>query len=312
MPEAAHTVIVRDRRLEADVAFLDLSAASGELPGFAAGAHIDVHLPGGLIRQYSLWNGPDEDKHVYRIAVRLDRQGRGGSAAAHAIAAGATLSISPPRNHFALLPAGMTVLVGAGIGITPLLSMAADLHRRGQNFRLHYIDRGKRAAFVPILEQVPFAACARFHDTAGGRPSPAALLGGCGADARLYLCGPAAFLTAFRAAGQALPVPPRGIHEESFTPAAIQADGAFTVITDRDGKRHHIPEGSSIVEVLRNAGYEIATSCEQGICGACATRVLAGTPLHQDVVLSDEEHASNTVMTPCCSRSKTPELRLDL
>jgi len=312
MSGATINVAVVAKRLEGDVAFLDFSAMSGALPEFEAGAHIDVHLPGGLIRQYSLWNGPEDDKNNYRIAVRLDRQGRGGSAAVHKLEAGATLMISAPRNNFALLPAGFTVLIGGGIGITPLLSMAADLFRRGRNFRLHYIDRGARAAFVTMLEQAPFAESVRFHDTTGGRPSPVALLGDAGAEARIYLCGPAGFLADFRAAAKVLSVAPRGIHEESFVPASIAGDGAFTVVTARDGRRHHVAEGRSIVDVLRDAGYEISTSCEQGICGACATQVLAGIPLHQDVVLTDEEHDSNIVMTPCCSRSKTPELCLDL
>jgi vanillate O-demethylase ferredoxin subunit len=311
MPNSLHSAVIARKHVVGDVAFLDLVAQAGQFPGFAAGAHIDLHLPGGLTRQYSLWNAPAE-KNVFRIAVRLEPRGQGGSVVAHALPQGAVVKISAPRSHFALLEAGMTMLIGAGIGITPLLSMAAALHRGGRDFVLHYIDRGERAAFRDVLAQAPFAAACRFHDTANGRPRAADLLAGNSADIRLYLCGPAGFMADLRQAAEHLPVPPLGIHQENFVPAPMTADGAFCVLTARDGRRHHIATGQSIVEVLRLAGYDIATSCEQGICGACATPVLAGIPLHQDMVLTDAEHNSNSVMTPCCSRSLTPELCLDL
>ena len=302
---------MRENTFVGDVAFLDLVPQAGQFPGFTAGAHIDLHLPGGLTRQYSLWNAPAEP-NVFRIAVRLEPRGQGGSLAAHALPQGAVVKISAPRNHFALLAAGMTILIGAGIGITPLLSMAAALHQGGKDYVLHYIDRGERAAFRGVLAQAPFATACRFHDTANGRPLAAALLAGSGADARLYLCGPSGFMANLRQAAENLPAPPLGIHQENFVPAPMTADGAFCVLTARDGRRHHVAAGQSIVEVLRAAGYDIATSCEQGICGACLTPVLAGIPFHQDLVLTDAEHLSNGVMTPCCSRSLTPELCLDL
>jgi vanillate O-demethylase ferredoxin subunit len=311
MPGSLHSAVIARKHVAGDVAFLDLIPQAGQFPGFAAGAHIDLHLPEGVTRQYSLWNPPAE-QNIYRIAVRLDPQGRGGSAAAHKLTQGAVVKISAPRNHFALQPAGMTILIGAGIGITPLLAMAAHLQHSGQNFALHYIDRGSKAAFRDVLAQTQLAAACRFHDTQIARPAAADLLAGCGADCRVYLCGPTEFMAALRHEAENLPVPPRGIHQENFVAAPIIADGAFCVLTARDGRRHLIAAGQSIVEVLRAAGYDIATSCEQGICGACATPVLAGIPLHQDMVLTDAEHESNSVMTPCCSRSLTPELCLDL
>jgi vanillate O-demethylase ferredoxin subunit len=311
MDSATLTVTIVDRQVIGDVAFLDFAPTAGRLPVFTPGAHIDLHLPGGLTRQYSLWNAPVE-AGLYRIAVRLDGQGRGGSAAAHGLALGAVVTIGAPRHAFALEDAARVVLIGAGIGITPLLSMAAALHRTSRPFRLHYIDRGARAAFRPIILQAPWAESCRFHDTALGRPDAATLLDGCDAETRLYLCGPAGFMAALRQAAAARPIPPRGIHTESFTPPAIVAGGAFTLVTARDGRRHPIPADRSIVDVLRDAGYDITTSCEQGICGACTTPVLGGIPLHQDLVLTDAEHESNRVMTPCCSRSQSPELVLDL
>jgi len=311
MDSTALSVTIVEKQVMGDVAFLDFAPTAGRLPIFTPGAHIDLHLPGGLIRQYSLWNAPEE-AGLYRIAVRLDRQGRGGSAAVHALMPDATVTIGAPRNAFALEPAGMVVLIGAGIGITPLLSMAAELHRTRRPFRLHYIDRAGKAAFQPMLLQTPWAASCRFHDTAGGRPDPATLLEGCDAETRLYLCGPAGFMAALRQAAGALPIAPRGIHEECFSPPAIVAGDAFTLVTARDGRRHLIPADRTIVDVLRTAGYDVTTSCEQGICGACTTPVLRGIPMHQDLVLTDAEHESNLVMTPCCSRSQSAELVLDL
>jgi vanillate O-demethylase ferredoxin subunit len=311
MDSTTLSVTIRDKQVIGNVAFLDLAPMAGRLPIFTPGAHIDLHLPGGLTRQYSLWNAPEE-AGLYRIAVRLDRQGRGGSTAVHALAPGATVTIGAPRNAFALEPAATVVLIGAGIGITPLLSMAAELHRTRRPFRLHYIDRAGKAAFQPMLLQAPWAASCRFHDTAGGRPDPATLLDGCDAETRLYLCGPTGFMAALRQAAGTLPIAPRGIHEECFTPPAIVPGDAFILVTARDGRRHLIPADRSIVDVLRSAGYEVTTSCEQGICGACITPVLGGIPLHQDLVLTDTEHESNRVMTPCCSRSHSAELVLDL
>jgi vanillate O-demethylase ferredoxin subunit len=311
MDSTSLTVTIVDKQVIGDVAFLDLVPTVGRLPIFTPGAHIDLHLPSGLTRQYSLWNAPEE-AGLYRIAVRLDRQGRGGSAGVHALAPDTTVTIGAPRNAFALERAEMVVLIGAGIGITPLLSMAAELHRTCRPFRLHYIDRIGKAAFRTMIQQAPWAAACRFHDTAAGRPDAATLLAGCGADTRLYLCGPAGFMTDLRQAAGALPIAPLGIHEECFTPPAIVAGDTFTLVTARDGRRHLIPADRTIVDVLRTAGYDITTSCEQGICGACTTPVLSGTPLHQDLVLTDVEHASNLVMTPCCSRSQSPELVLDL
>jgi vanillate O-demethylase ferredoxin subunit len=311
MPNALHSALIARKHVVGDVAFLDLVPQAGQFPGFTAGAHIDLHLPGGLTRQYSLWKAPAEE-NVFRIAVRLEPRGRGGSVAAHALAEGAVVKISSPRSHFALFGARMTILLGAGIGITPLLSMSAALHRGGQDFVLHYIDRGERAAFRDVLAQAPFAAACRFHDTANLRPRAADLLAGSDAETRLYLCGPSGFMADLRQAAENLATPPLDIHQEHFVPAPVTANGEFCVLTARDGRRHHIAAGQSIVEVLRAAGYDIATSCEQGICGACATPVLSGIPLHQDMVLTDAEHDSNSVMTPCCSRSRTPELCLDL
>jgi vanillate O-demethylase ferredoxin subunit len=311
MPESLHSAVISRKHVSGDVAFLDLVPQAGQFPGFTAGAHIDLHLPGGLTRQYSLWNAPAEE-NVFRIAVRLEPRGQGGSLAAHALPQGAVVKIGAPRSHFVLLAASRTILIGAGIGITPLLSMAAALHRGGQDFVLHYIDRGERAAFRDVLAQASFAAACRFHDTANGRPRAADLLAESGANTRLYLCGPSGFMADLRQAAGNLPAPPLGIHQENFIPAPMTEDGEFCVLTARDGRRHHVAAGQSIVGVLRAAGYDIATSCEQGICGACATQVLAGIPFHQDMVLTDAEHDSNNVMTPCCSRSLTPELCLDL
>ncbi|MET8982207.1 PDR/VanB family oxidoreductase [Streptomyces sp. NPDC004539] len=288
------------------------------LPAFEPGAHIDVYLGPTLIRQYSLLNSPDEYGR-YLICVRRDDTGRGGSTAMHRdITVGGRLRVSTPRNLFPLLPAQRYVLVAGGIGITPLLSMAEELARRGADFTLHHYT----TADAPLRERLrasPFNDRVHPHDSADGDSIrtglPAEL---CTADpaALVYVCGPDGFMRHVTEAATAAGWHPGQLHLERFTPAAREpdpvTDGAFRVRVASTGDSYPVPAETTIAEVLTANGVDVELSCEQGMCGACLTPVLAGEPDHRDEVQTDEERAANNQITICCSRSRSPELVLGI
>ncbi|WP_248796415.1 PDR/VanB family oxidoreductase [Pseudomonas sp. MWU13-2105] len=288
------------------------------LPAFSAGAHIDVHLPGGLIRQYSLCNHPEE-RHRYLIGVLKDPGSRGGSRTLHEqIRPGASLSISEPRNLFPLVDeARRSLLFAGGIGITPLLCMAERLAHSGADFELHYCARARdRAAFVERLQHSPFAERVFLHFDQEPETAldAAKILARPEHDVHVYVCGPGGFmqhvLDTAKAAGWREPC----LHREYFAAAPVDtgADGSFSIRIASSGQTFEVPADKSVVQVLQDKGIEIAISCEQGICGTCLTRVLEGLPEHRDLFLSEDEQAANDQFTPCCSRSKTPLLVLDL
>ncbi|MFZ2990818.1 PDR/VanB family oxidoreductase [Ideonella sp.] len=302
-----------------DICSFELVAEDGRaLPAFTAGAHIDVHLPGGLIRQYSLCNAPDET-HRYLIAVLRDPASRGGSTGMHALVEGQSLQISAPRNHFPLATAARRhLLIAGGIGITPLLCMAEALQLQGADFGLHYCARSStRMAFVERLSASPFAARVRLHpDDAGpAQALPLAeLLDTTSHDTHLYVCGPTGFMDwVLNSAAQA-GWPQERLHREYFAGAAVDtsADGRFEVQIASTGAVIPVAPQQSVVAALAACGIEIPVSCEQGVCGTCITRVLAGQPDHRDMYFTPEEQAANDQFTPCCSRSLSARLVLDL
>ena len=291
----------------------------GALPAFKAGAHIDIHIADGLTRQYSLCNDPLE-RHRYLISVLKDPISRGGSRAMHEqIRSGQTLSISPPRNLFPLeRSANRHLLFGGGIGITPMLAMAYELSHQGADFELHYCFRStERAAFVAMLAQTPFAGRIKFHDDSGAQVQKldaSAVLAVPDADTHLYVCGPAGFMNYILDAAQNAGWPQDRVHKEFFTagPVDDNTNVPFEVELASSGQVFQIPAERTVFEVLDEAGIEIESSCEQGVCGTCITRVLEGTPEHRDKFLTVAEHAANNCFTPCCSRAKSSRLVLDL
>lgn len=309
------------KRAEAkDICAFELAAADGaELPAFTAGAHVDVHLPGGAIRQYSLCNSPSE-RHRYVIGVLRDPNSRGGSVAMHdRVKEGDPVYVSHPRNQFPLAPgAKRSLLLAGGIGVTPMLSMAEHLHAQGQDFELHYCTRSReRTAFLERLAAAPFRARIWHHHDDGPDDQKlklAALLSQAGAEAHLYVCGPAPFLDFVRqtAAGQGWSAD--RVHFESFAAikTAATGDAAFEIELASTGAVYTIPADQTALTYLLSQGVDIPWSCEQGICGACLTRVLRGEPDHRDEYLTSEERARNDYFTPCCSRARTKRLVLDL
>lgn len=316
------SVRVVDRRAEANgiVAFELASVDARELPPFSAGSHIDVHIACGTIRQYSLFNDSRE-RHRYRIAVLREEGGRGGSRALHdRIQVGQVLDISQPRNAFSLDPsAPHSLLFAGGIGITPILAMAEELLAESKPFALHYCCRSQdRAAFLDRLAQADIAEHVHLHfDEAGAdqKLELAAVLAAAPQGSHLYVCGPTGFMDFVIGQAKAA-LPEKAIHREYFAapvPAAGAAgNGEFQVRLVRSGRTLDVPADQSIAKVLTDNGVEVSLSCEQGICGTCMVSVVAGTPDHRDMYLTQAEHAENKRMTICCSRSKTPVLELDL
>ena len=286
------------------------------LPTFSAGAHIDLMLRDGLVRQYSLCNSPSES-HRYLIAVLRDANSRGGSIAMHALVEGSALEIGEPRNHFPLHPqARHSVLLAGGIGVTPIMSMAEALDREGASFELHYCTRSAtRTAFRDRLADSRFADRVHlyFDDAgAGERLRLDALLAQPHSDTHLYVCGPSGFIAAALDAAKAAGWSDANVHREFFAAAPTQEGGAFQVKLSSTGRVIDVAQEMTVVSALAQAGVEVPTSCEQGVCGTCLTRVLSGEPDHRDLYLTDEEKAANDRFLPCCSRAKSSLLVLDL
>jgi vanillate O-demethylase ferredoxin subunit len=319
----AIAVRVARKTVEAEgVAGFRLVAADGaRLPAFAPGAHIDVALPGGLVRQYSLCNLPSVQDDHYEIGVLRDTRSRGGSLAMHdAVHEGAVLNISPPRNHFPLDEgATHSLLLAGGIGVTPLLSMAQRLAALGADFALHCCSRtAARAPYRRRLQDSAFAARVFFHHDDG----PPAQRHGPGGDAsasptlgkHLYVCGPQGFLDAVRATARELQWAEAQVHFEYFAGAAIPAaePGDFEVELRSSGRVVRVPASLSVVDALAAEGVAIPVSCAQGVCGTCLTRVLHGDIDHRDLYLTPAEQAANDQFLPCCSRARSARLVLDL
>jgi ferredoxin-NADP reductase len=281
----------------------------GELPPWSPGAHIDLYLADGCVRQYSLC-GDVDDRSRWRVAVLLDREGRGGSRYIHEeLAVGAHLAVSPPRNNFPLEPAGGYVFIAGGIGVTPLLPMIRQAEASGVDWRLIYGSRS--LARMPYLEEL-----SRFGDRVELWPQDVrgvidldAVLEKCGPAEAVYACGPEAMLSAIE--DRDWPVP---VHMERFRAAAAADTGgdSFEVELALSGKRLSVPVDRSLLDVLRDEMPSLPSSCEAGICGACEVSVLDGVPDHRDSVLDDDEREANKTMMPCVSRSRCARLVLDL
>lgn len=306
-------------RHEADeVVSLELTPYDGALPEIEAGSHIDIHLGNGLVRSYSLMNGPG-DRDCYRVGVFRAPDSAGGSAYIHdRLRVGQLLRIDAPRNNFALEEtADHSVFLAGGIGVTPFLAMAATLNGKGKPWTLYYNCRSRsRAAFLDRLEGLAAEGRGRlvnhFDDEAQGRlPDIAGIISSSAPGTHFYCCGPSGMLAAFRAVCADLP--PSQVHFEYFSSdAEVASDGGFDVVLGRSGRRINVPPGNTILEALTAAGVSVPYSCQQGICGACEVKVLSGVPDHRDMILDDAERASNKVMMICCSGSLSGELIIDL
>lgn len=316
------TLKVANRTIEAlDVISLDLVSSEGTLlPGFTAGAHIDVEISPGLIRQYSLCNDPAE-RTRYQIAVLRDTHSRGGSKSIHDdVNVGSSLRISAPRNHFALTPScDHAILIAGGIGITPILCMAESLSASSASFEMHYCTRSQeRCAFHQRIREAKYRDQVQLYfndcpETA--RFNIETLLNNAPAGAHVYVCGPSGFIDHVLGSARRLGIAQEQLHREFFAaeaPTPTMVEQAFEVRLARSGTCLQVPQDKSIAQVLQEHGVEVQLSCEQGVCGTCLTRLLEGQAEHRDYFQTEAEQAANEQIAICCSRSRSPVLVLDI
>ena len=324
--EAVLELVVAGRREPAEgVAELRLAAADGgELPGWEPGAHLDLLLPSGLIRQYSLCGDP-ADRGTYRIAVRLTEDSRGGSREVHtALTEGARIDAHAPRNRFPLRPAtaglggsesGAHFFVAGGIGITPILPKVREIAALGGDWQLLYVGRSRSS--MPFLDEITALDPEQCHvrvvttDTEGLPDLAAALTAAPGA-AAVHVCGPEPLMDALVAV-LAEQRPGTEARLERFHPAegAAGADAAeVEVELARSGLSLTVPADRSVLRAVRDRLPDTPYSCEQGFCGTCRTRVLSGAPDHRDDLLTEKERADSMLI--CVSRGSGGKLVLDL
>lgn len=312
---ATLNMVVRDRRLVAtDMLLLHLELADGsELPAYGPGAHLTLHLQEGMERRYSLLLPYESSRTHYVIGVKLEATGRGGSRHIHEnLMQGSPVRVSSPENYFSLdEDAAHSVFIAGGIGITPILCMAARLQRLGRPWELHYATRSQQYALPLDGYALAPTRVRQYFDDRGDKVDIPGVLARAPRGSHFYCCGPQGMLDAYKRAADHLPA--SVVHFESFgaaeTPIASQS---VTVKLARDGRVFHVPPNQSILDCLRAGGVELPFSCRQGVCGACETRVVAGVPEHRDMVLSEAERKANRTMMICCSRSQEGELVLDL
>ncbi|GLZ12732.1 ferredoxin [Actinomadura sp. NBRC 104425] len=307
-------VVLDGRRPVAeDVVLLTLRRADGgPFPAWEPGAHVDLVLAPGLVRQYSLCGDP-ADRSVLQVAVLRERDGRGGSEHVHRrLAEGDRLAVRGPRNHFPLVAADRYLFIAGGIGITPIMPMLAAAHASGADWRLVYGGRTRASmAFRTDLEHA-------YGDRVSVRPQDEtglldldALLGAPDERTQVYCCGPEPLLAAVEERCAAWP--PGALHVERFTPKDDTGPrGSFEVELARSGRTLTVPPGKSILQVVEEAGVQVLSSCREGTCGTCETEVLGGEPDHRDSVLTDEERRSGEIMMICVSRARGARLTLDL
>jgi tetrachlorobenzoquinone reductase len=319
MPDSVMQVRVKRISFEADNinSYELVSPDGGDLAPFTAGSHIDLHLPNGMIRSYSLVNDQSE-RHRYVIAVNNDTASRGGSRLIHeTIRVGDVITIAHPHNNFALQEnAGHSVLIAGGIGITPLLSMVRRLEALGRSWELFYAARTRRtAAFLDDLKILRPGA-PNLHLNFDQEPGAdmidlASIVKAAHPDAHLYCCGPVPMLEAFEAA--TVDRPASQVHVEYFKarekPAA---EGGFEVKLARSNRTIAVQAGQTILDALLEAGISANYACAEGVCGTCETRVIEGIPDHRDLFLSKEEQQANKTIMICCSGAKSPTLILDI
>ncbi|MCA1218182.1 PDR/VanB family oxidoreductase [Streptomyces sp. 8L] len=325
--EPRHELLVHRMTREAEgVLSVELSDPGGKpLPPWEPGAHLDIRL-GEHLRQYSLCGDP-ADAFAYRVAILDEPSSRGGSRYAHTVLRpGDTVTVTGPRNHFALEEAPAYVFVAGGIGITPILAMARAASRRGVPYTLVHGGRTRTSmAFGAELAELARLAedgglsghrggsVVRHPQDEKGHIDLDAALSDLPPGALVYCCGPEPLLAAVEAL-----CPPGRLRVERFSapaagkPRGGSGDTAFEVECRASGVTVGVDASTSVLDAVRAAGIAVASSCEEGICGTCETRVLAGVPDHRDLLLSDGEHAAGATMMICVSRCASDRLVLDL
>jgi vanillate O-demethylase ferredoxin subunit len=284
------------------------------VPPFDAGAHVDLYLSNGLVRQYSIASDP-QDRDRYVLGIKFDTLGRGGSRFVHeSVRAGTVIPISMPRSTFSLVEDGKrAVFIAGGIGVTPFLSMAQRASRIGMDWKLYVAVRTRAdLAVLSAIQNQGGRVATHVDEAHGNRPIDlAGIVRSVSPDTHLYCCGPSPMLKVFEQETSSRES--RYNHIERFSndlPAATAA--GYTVQLARSNLTVKVEAGQTIIDALRREGIDVTTSCEQGVCGSCETKIVAGRPDHRDVILTDDEKASNRTMMICCSGSLDDVLVLDL
>jgi ferredoxin-NADP reductase len=289
-------------------------AGGGPLPAWAPGAHTDLTLAPGVVRQYSLCGDP-ADEDAWQVAVLREEAGTGGSELVHErLCEGDVLDARGPRNNFELLAAGRYLFVAGGIGVTPIRPMAAAATRAGADWRLHYCGRTRsRMAFADELVGAYGNRVTIHVDDEGSRLDFEAILATPERGTLIYCCGPEGLLELVERLGAAWPV--GSLRVERFAPkphGEPLRDEPFEIELAQTGTTLTVPPHKSVMEILEEAGVPIMHSCREGTCGTCETLVLEGVVDHRDSLLTPEERACNDVMFVCVSRAAGPRLVLDL
>jgi ferredoxin-NADP reductase len=311
--------VARRAEIAVNALLLELESASGEvLPEWPPGAHLDIHLPSGLTRQYSLC-GAREDRSTYVVVVLREPHGRGGSEEIYReLGVGTEFISSTPRDHFRLVDASEYVLIAGGIGITPIKAMVDELRARGARWRLHYGGRSREhMAFVDELVDLGGDNVSIVPQDVDGLLDVPAMIGNLSPEAAVYCCGPAplldAVLTACAEAGAS-----ERLHFERFVPptdgAGFVTDGdtAFEVELRSSGVTLQVPADKTLLEVVQTVLPDVPFSCTEGYCGSCESVVLDGEPDHRGSLMTPEEHDEERTMLICVGRSKSHRLVLDL
>ncbi|HEY5852589.1 MAG TPA: PDR/VanB family oxidoreductase [Aldersonia sp.] len=311
-------LVVRQMRWESqDVMSLRLERTDGAaVPSWTPGAHLDIHLGRGLVRQYSLC-GDQDDKTGYRIAVLRDPLSRGGSRHVHdTLRPGQIVPISEPRNNFEMLDSKKYLFLAGGIGITPILTMIGEAQRRGAEWELYYGGRTRETmAFLDELEHYGDRVHIVSEDREGRLDLPG-LLETPRPDTLVYTCGPEGLLAAVESYSSVWPE--NAIQLERFKPKARaeadepEGDKPVRIVCSRSGISTTAGPDESLLDALEASGVDVMNSCREGMCGSCETRVLQGLPDHRDSILSSAEQKSGKTIMICVSRAKTDELVLDL
>jgi ferredoxin-NADP reductase len=284
------------------------------MPAWRPGAHVDLVLRNGVVRQYSLCGDP-ADRSVLQVAVLRNPNGRGGSRFVHdELRPGDMIGIRGPRNHFPLVAARRYLFIAGGIGITPIIPMIAEVDARGADWFLAYGGRSRSSmAFADSLVELYGERVMVRPQDETGLLNLDRLLRRPRAGTSVYCCGPESMLAAVEQRCRAWP--PGSLHVERFTPRADADAGpstAFEVALARSRRTVAVPPGKSILRAVEEAGVPVLSSCREGMCGTCETPVLDGVPDHRDSLLSEEERAAGDTMMICVSRARGSRLVLDL
>ena len=288
----------------------------GDLPAWEPGAHIDLLLVEGLVRQYSLCGDPRDPK-TWRVGVLLDPQSRGGSRHVHEnLLPGSSVRVRGPRNHFALVDSPRYLFIAGGIGITPIIPMIDSAQQAGSDWSLIYLGRSRTTmAFADMLADTYGDQVTLWPDDENGQFDLETALSEPAEQTLVYCCGPEPLLSAVEE--QCSHWPEGSLHIERFAakaaaePAAEVLD-AFQVVCQRSAVTVEVSGETSILEALEDADVPILSSCLEGICGTCEATVLEGTPDHRDSMLTDAERACGNKILTCVSRSCSEKLVLDL